>query len=98
MKTKDFLLATLYNMTIIICWVVLAVVFTKWWLALFAALFISWPRVVNRHYRICDKCGAYSEPAATRVEAIIKAKAAGWTHIEEGNKDYCPDCWNGAHK
>ena len=96
MRTRDFLLATFYNMTIMICWVVLAVVFNEWWLALLAGLFISWPRVVNRHYRICDKCGAYSEPASTKAEAIAIAVKAGWKHIEEGNKDYCPDCWNGA--
>ena len=25
-------------------------------------------------------------------EALDKAKAAGWVHYVDGNKDYCPDC------
>jgi hypothetical protein len=75
---------------IIICWVALAIVFSKWWIALFALLFMT--STVHKYYRICDMCGKHSEYANTYNEALDKAKVAGWLHIAESDKDYCPDC------
>ena len=82
------------NSICVICWVALAIIFHKWWIALFGALFLtSWSEgVIHRYYRTCDGCGAYSEPGKDRNDALNKAKAAGWVRIVDGNKDYCPDC------
>lgn len=82
------------NSISVICWVVLAIVFNKWWIALFAGLFISSLQtgVTGGHYRICDKCGKHSPYAATYNEALDKAAELGWVHYVEGNKDYCPEC------
>ena len=80
------------NMLSIACFTILALMFNKWWIALFAILFISFPSIAHKYYRTCDGCGAFSEPADDYNDALNKAKAAGWVHIVEGNKDYCPDC------
>ena len=74
-----------------ICWIVLAIVFDKWWIALFSALFMSGVKTTYKSYRICDKCGKHSPYADSYNEALDKAKEAGWIHFED-NKDYCPDC------
>lgn len=66
-------------------------VFNKWWIALFAILFLS-SLATKRYYRICDKCGKHSPYADSYNEALDKAKEAGWIHYVEGNKDYCPEC------
>ena len=79
------------NSIIMICFVALAIVFHKWWIALFAALFFSYAKT-NKYYRVCDKCGKHSPDADSYNAALESAKAAGWTHIVDGNKDYCPDC------
>lgn len=76
----------------ILAWVALAIVFNKWWIALFAILFISGLQTKYQQYRVCDKCGKHSPSADSYNEALDKAKAEGWLHIAEGNKDYCPDC------
>ena len=77
-----------------ISWVVLAIVFNKWWIALFGILFISgFSRLETpKHYRICDKCGKHSPYANNVGEALDKAKEAGWAHYVDGDKDYCPEC------
>lgn len=80
------------NSIALIAWVVLAIVFNKWWIALFAALFMSSLETKYKNYRICDKCGKHSPYADSYNEALDKAKKAGWVHHLEGNKDYCPDC------
>lgn len=80
------------NSICVICWVVLAIVFHKWWIALFAILFMSELRTEHKRYRVCDKCGKHSPYADDYNEALDKAKEAGWTHCVDGNKDYCPDC------
>jgi hypothetical protein len=80
-----------------ICWVVLAIVFNKWWIALFSLLFLSSLQSspqTKKYYRFCDKCGKHSEYADSYNEALDKAKKAGWIHYVEGNKDYCPECKN----
>ena len=80
------------NSVCLICWVILAVVFNKWWIALFALLFISSLTTNIGKYRICDGCGKHSPYADSYNEALDKAKEVGWVHYVEGNKDYCPDC------
>lgn len=76
----------------ILVWVALAIVFNKWWIALFAILFVSGFQTKYQHHRVCDKCGKHGPSADSYNEALDKAKEAGWLHIVEGNKDYCPDC------
>ena len=80
------------NSIAIIAWIALAIVFNKWWIALFAALFISGLKTKYKNYRVCDRCGKHSPYADSYNEALDKAKETGWLHIVEGNKDYCPDC------
>lgn len=80
------------NSICVICWIVLAIVFHKWWIALFGALFLSGLTTEYKKYRVCDKCGKHSPYADSYNEALEKAKKAGWVHYVEGDKDYCPDC------
>lgn len=80
------------NSICVICWTALAIIFNKWWIALFGLLFLSGISTKHKSYRICDKCGKHSEYADSYNEALDKAKTAGWVHYVEGNKDYCPDC------
>ena len=81
------------NSICVICWLVLAIIFHKWWIMFFAALFMSGLKTeYKQHYRICDKCGKRSPCADNYNEALDKAKEAGWIHCVDGNKDYCPDC------
>ena len=90
---KNSLWAVMLNNSIaIICWAALAVIFNKWWIALFGMLFLSSYEKKLLHRRFCDNCGKTSEYAPTAEEAINKAKAAGWLHVATGNKDYCPSC------
>jgi len=80
------------NSICVICWTVLAIVFDKWWIALFGILFLSSLTTSVSKYRICDKCGKHSPYANSHNEALNKAKEAGWVHYVDGDKDYCPDC------
>ena len=45
-----------------------------------------------RPHRVCDKCGMLSPCADSYNEALAAAIDAGWLHVPDGNKDYCPDC------
>lgn len=85
---------TILNSIIIICFVALAIFFGKWWIALFAVLFFSYPKdkTVKKYYRICDRCGKHSPYEDTYNAAMDKAKEAGWIHHVDGNRDYCPKC------
>jgi hypothetical protein len=80
------------NSVCVICWTALAIIFHKWWIALFGALFLSGLSTSTNHYRVCDGCGKHSPSADGHNEALDKAKAAGWVHYVDGNKDYCPSC------
>ena len=80
------------NSITIICWTALAIIFSKWWIALFAALFMSGLETKYKSYQVCDGCGKHSPYADSHNEALEQAKAAGWLHVAEDNKDYCPDC------
>ena len=79
------------NSICVICWTALAIVFDKWWIALFALLFMTSTQA-TRYFRRCDRCGKHGEYADTPERALEKALKAGWVHCEDGNKDYCPDC------
>lgn len=92
MKTKEFIMILLYDILIVAIFAALAVAFNHWWIVLFGILFMSFPTTIRRHYRLCDQCGARSEPADSTEAAIIKAKAAGWLHYDGTNTDYCPKC------
>ena len=92
MKTKDFLICTIYNALVLVCFTVLAVVFKHWWIVLFSTLCFSFIKTVQKHARVCDCCGKHSEPSDTIEGAINKAKLAGWTHNEYSDKDFCPEC------
>ena len=82
------------NSVCTICWVILAIVFNKWWIALFAILFLSSlsTETAKKSYRICDRCGKHSPYADSYNEALDKAKEAGWIHYVNSNRDYCPEC------
>lgn len=90
MSKSDLWAWAIKNSIYIICWTVLAIVFNKWWIALFGLLFMSKPQ--TKYYRVCDKCGKHSPYADSYNDALDKAKEAGWVHCVDGNKDYCPDC------
>lgn len=80
------------NIICVSCWTILAIIFNRWWIALFAFLFFAIPNTTHKYYRTCDRCGKHSEYADSYNEALDKAKAAGWIHHVDGNKDYCPEC------
>ena len=80
------------NSICVICFTALAIIFHKWWIVLFAALFMTSYETKHNYYRVCDCCGKHSPYAYTYNDALDKAKAAGWMHMVEGNKDYCPEC------
>ena len=80
------------NSIVIIAWTALAIVFNKWWIALFAALFVNGLQTKHKSYRVCDSCGKLSPYANSYNEALDRAKEAGWLHIVEDNKDYCANC------
>ena len=85
---------TILNSIIMICFVALAIFFGKWWIALFAILFFSYPKdqTAKKYYRICDRCGKHSPYEDTYNATLDKAKAIGWIHHVDGNRDYCPEC------
>lgn len=82
----------LKNSICVICWTALAIIFNKWWIALFGALFLTSYESAPKYYRICDFCGKRSPSARDYNDALDKAKAAGWVHFVDGNKDCCPCC------
>ena len=93
MDNKDIWLAwAIKNSISLLVWASLAVVFNKWWIALFSALFISGVQTKYKTYRVCDGCGKHSPYADGYNEALEKAKESGWVHYVDGNKDYCPEC------
>ena len=90
---KSFVWAwTFKNIVAIIAWTALTILFNKWWIALFALLFVSGIQTKNNSYRVCDGCGKHSPYANSYNEALDKAKEAGWVHYVDGNRDYCPEC------
>lgn len=81
---------------VMICWVVLAVYFDRWWISLFSILFLTGIETKTQpgaHF-ICDRCGNYSPTGKDHSEAFKKAHEAGWIRVKNGDKweDYCPEC------
>ena len=91
MNKNIYLSVAITNSICVICWTALAIIFHKWWIALFGILFLT-SITTKRHCRVCDRCGKHSPYANSYNEALDKAKAAGWIHYVDGNKDYCPEC------
>ena len=87
-------IAFIINTVALICFTILAIVFHKWWIVLFALLFMSSIETKHKFYRVCDSCGKHSPAADSYNKALDAAKDSGWKHITEGNKDYSPDCKN----
>ena len=94
MYKHAYLAWAIKNSTVIICFTVLAIIFNKWWIILFAGLFLSNLRTAPtmEYYRVCDSCGTNSPYAETPEAALKLAKEAGWKHYETTNEDYCPTC------
>lgn len=82
----------LKNSICMICWTALAVFFNKWWIAAFAAFFMTSYTTKHQYYRVCDNCGKHGPSADTYNGALDAAKESGWVHLVDGNKDYCPKC------
>lgn len=84
------MISMLFNLAALITWAALAVIFNKWWIALFAIFFWT----VRRSYIYCDGCGEKGPTANNVHEARAKAHGEGWTsEIREGKTwDYCPKC------
>lgn len=89
---------TISNSISVICWTALAIVFNKWWIALFSILFLTYLKTdnkkVHKYFRYCDYCGKQSPYADSYNEAIDIAKKAGWIIQKSGDKweDCCPTC------
>lgn len=77
-----------------ICWTALAIIFNKWWIALFGLLFISFIESTRSksHSIYCDECGKTGPSGNSSEEARKKAKEAGWMYYPVTNTDCCPDC------
>ena len=82
------------NIVDVICWVALVIYFGKWWIALFASLFVSGIKSSEQKCRVCDGCGRHSPYADSHNEAMEKAAAEGWLTRKNGNtwEDFCPEC------
>ena len=89
---KEYLYVIIYNIINIICWFTLAILFSKWWIMLFAWITSLQLKHGDRKYsRTCDKCGKRSPYADNPTDALKKAVEAGWHHYPD-DIDYCPEC------
>lgn len=94
MDKNNFFLITILNCVITISWVVIAVIFNKWWLALFAGLFVygyNSSENIHLYHRVCDECGKKSPNFYTKDEVIPSITKLGWVH-KDNDKDFCPEC------
>ena len=82
----------IYNIFNLGCFTILAIVFDKWWIIFFALLFILVPTHKVMHKRTCDICGKSTGSYDTSQEAIKHAKECCWIHVEENDRDFCPEC------
>ena len=84
----------IYNAINLICFTILAILFNKLWIVLFAVLFLMIPgaKFKGKCWRTCDGCGRWSESGETATEAIMRAEKCGWLHINSTDKDFCTDC------
>lgn len=91
MNKCPWLVVMIYNIICIICWAALAIIFEKWWITLFAILFISTFKSIGTTI-YCDECGKTGPSGNSSEEARKKAKEAGWMYYPVTNTDCCPDC------
>ena len=82
----------IYNILNLAIFGALSLVFEKWWIILFALLFVLLPSHKIKHKRTCDICGKSTESYDTTEEAIKQAEKHGWIHVEENDRDFCPEC------
>ena len=75
MSNKLFWLCIVKNVLALICFTVLSIVFQRWWIVLFALLFMSSVETKRNFHRVCDGCGKHSPYADSYNEALDKAKA-----------------------
>ena len=88
------------NVALLAAFTALAIIFHKWWIVLFSLLCYSYKsKTVQKHYRICDKCGRHGPEKGTYNDALDAAKEAGWysepIKLSDGSVnmiDYCPQC------
>lgn len=100
MKTKNGLIGILlYDIVVVIAFVTLAILVSRWWVALFGILFLMTPCISAKYFRICDNCGKHSSSAKTYNDAIDQALLEGWTRRPKANaegsdkfEDFCPEC------
>lgn len=94
MKKHAWWACVVDNAITITCFTILALVFGKWWIALFSLLFMSTVKSSAKNYRICDGCGRHSPYADSHNEALEKAAAEGWITRRNGDnwEDFCPEC------
>ena len=94
MNNNVYIACLIKNSISIICFTVLSIIFNKWWIILFSALFLSNIQTKKQFFRICDICGKHSTYANDYNESLDKAKKDGWICDVDKNKDYCPECQN----
>lgn len=96
---KDILTMTIIcvkNVAVLCIFAALACIFDKWWIVLFASLFLSgYKTEIPRHFLVCDSCGAKGPIGNNVEEARMKAKREKWWRgVDHNGKhvDYCPVC------
>ena len=102
MKNKYiYWIVAITNVASLAAFATLAIVFNRWWIVLFSLLFCLTfkSKTVQKHYRICDKCGRHGPEKGTYNDALDAAKEAGWysepIKLPDGSAnmiDYCPEC------
>ena len=93
-NNRLILMCFIENTIAIVVWAALAISFSKWWIALFAGLFMTTVKFKKCDRVICDGCGRYSQKAEDLPAAIDKARNDGWIRRKVGDtwEDYCPEC------
>ena len=99
MKKNIYWSVCIQNTVAMICWTTLAVIFDKWWIALFGVLFLSSIKTKDGTRIICDKCGKRGPVGDDVNKAREAAEKEGWlsyrVKVDEGeykHVDYCPKC------
>ena len=91
-KISKMIAYLIYNICNLVVFGAIAFAFEKWWIILFALLFVLLPSHKIKHKRTCDICGKSTESYDTTEEAIKHAEECGWIHVEENDRDFCPEC------
>ena len=80
------------NMFVLAAFICLAIIFGKWWIALFSAFFFDKVKITRRMW--CDGCGEVIYGASLQ-ELSNEAKRRGWKKIKHDGQflDACPNCY-----